>query len=520
MPAPTFANLISGGATTAATSFTTASITPTGSRLIFVVINAYRATGSTQPNVPAVTGNGITYTLVKAQDVDEAGTDRTTLFVFRGMAAAPSTGAVTIDFAGTSIDKISWIIDQSDANVDISSGDGGSAIVAGNINGVISTSTVTTQSCAFTQTMRAGNSCYFANAIQNTDAQTPRASWTELADVTTITTAALETQYFAGTDTAGSSTWTNASRAGSIAIEVTPAAVPAPLAPTQPAKTWQRHFKHRQIPSAAAAAVIATQTLSPAAFDDQDLVGQSTLTASYTLAPAGIVDSEAVGNTALTASYTLSPAGIDGSVTPGQSALSVALAPAGIADGSAVGQATLTPGAVTLSPAGIGTGEVVGQSSVSSAATQTVNPVGAASGQAVGNPTLTTSYTLAPAGVDTVGGVGQATLTPGAVTLAPTGVTSGQAVGFTLLAPAQTLTAYSIPASYAVGQSTLTGNVIIPVPPYTVTSTDTAAAAITATDTRAAQVFGTDQTSATVTSSSSPAAAITATDQATVTVTT
>src|SRR6266498_873641 len=98
MPAPTFASLTSGGSATAGTTRTTASVSPTGNRLILIAINAYVSAGSAQPTITSVVGNGITYTLVRSQDVDTSGTDRTTLFVYRGMAASPSAGTIAITF--------------------------------------------------------------------------------------------------------------------------------------------------------------------------------------------------------------------------------------------------------------------------------------------------------------------------------------------------------------------------------------------------------------------------------------
>lgn len=219
MPAPAFTNLTSGGTASAATSFTTASVAPTGDRLILVSIQAYVGAGSLEPPAPTVRGNTIGYELVAEQQIDTAGTDRATLFVFRGMGAAPATGTILLDFGTFSITKIVWSVDQSDANVAVGS-NGARAIVA--FAGSKSASTVTTQPTNFPQTMGAGNSGFFACGMQGTETQTPRASWTELGDVGTINSCSIETQYIAGTDTAGSSTWVTAVRAGSIVLEVSP----------------------------------------------------------------------------------------------------------------------------------------------------------------------------------------------------------------------------------------------------------------------------------------------------------
>jgi hypothetical protein len=243
-PGPAFAGLTSGGSATAGTTRTTASVTPTANRLILIAINAYVSAGSVNPTITSVVGNGITYELVgTSQDVDTAGTDRTTMFVYRGMSAAPSAGTILITF-GISVNSVTWSVVQSDANVDTSGTNGSGAIVAS--AGSVSASTVTTQPTSFSPAMTPGNSGYFACAIQNTDTQTARAGWTELHNVTTIVTAALETQYIAATDTAGSSTWTNLSRAGSIVVEVLAAAgaaaPPVPLVAPSLAATQASNF--------------------------------------------------------------------------------------------------------------------------------------------------------------------------------------------------------------------------------------------------------------------------------------
>lgn len=226
MPAPTFTNLTGSGASSA-TSFATASISPTGSRLILVSIHAYISTGSAQPAQPTVTGNGITYELVRAQNVDAAGTDRATLFTFRGMAASPSAGAITIDFGAVTMTRCQWSVDQSDANVDTSGTNGSGAVVQ--TTGVTTASGATSGSVNYPVAMTAGNSGFSAWGHQVQEAKTPRASWTELADVTVVTLASVETQYIAATDTAGSASWTTGSRAGGVIVEVKASAGTTPV---------------------------------------------------------------------------------------------------------------------------------------------------------------------------------------------------------------------------------------------------------------------------------------------------
>lgn len=217
---PTITNLTQDGASSN-TVFNTASVSPTGSRLILVSIHAYVSTGSVAPPTPTVVGNGITYTLDGApSDVDTAGVDRARLFLFRGVAASPTSGAITITF-GTSMTRCSWAVDQSDSDIDLSGVNGAGAIAQRNI---VTTAGATSLSASYTPSMRSDSCGYSAWGHQIQEAKTPRTSWTELSDVTAVTLSCIETQMFAGTDSAASASWATSSRAGGIAIEIKKAA--------------------------------------------------------------------------------------------------------------------------------------------------------------------------------------------------------------------------------------------------------------------------------------------------------
>ena len=217
MTAPTFTNLTNGAAA-GATSGVTASVAPTGDRLILVSVHAYLSTGSVQPATPSVTGNGITYTLVQAQNTDDAGTDRATMWVFRGMASSPTSGAITISFGAVSQTRIFWSVDQSDANVNTSGTNGSGAVVQS--TGVTLAVAGTSASVNYPTAMRSSSSGFSAWGHQVQEGKTPRTSWTELADNSSQTLAPLETQYMAATDTAGSVTWATSSRGGGIILEI------------------------------------------------------------------------------------------------------------------------------------------------------------------------------------------------------------------------------------------------------------------------------------------------------------
>jgi hypothetical protein len=219
---PTFTNLTAGGGASA-TSFNTASVSPAGNQLILVSVHLFLSTGSAQPAEPTVTGNGITYAVVATTDVDNAGTDRGTMWVFRGMAASPSSGAITIDCGGVSTTRCVWSVDQSSNDVDTSGANGSGAIVQA--TGLIAAGAGTSHSVNYGAGMTAGNAGFSAWAHQAQEAKTPRGGWSELGDAFPNTLASMETQYINGTDTAGSASWATSVRSGGIVVEVKAAAM-------------------------------------------------------------------------------------------------------------------------------------------------------------------------------------------------------------------------------------------------------------------------------------------------------
>lgn len=124
--------LTSGVDGTDATSYTTASITPGANNLILVDVFTHNA------DTPTLSGNGLTYVLVDSR------VDVFSVFVFRAMGAAPSTGAITIDFGAATQNRCGWIVSQLDT-VDTEGANGSGAVVqsASNAASVVSSLTVT-----------------------------------------------------------------------------------------------------------------------------------------------------------------------------------------------------------------------------------------------------------------------------------------------------------------------------------------------------------------------------------------
>jgi len=119
-------HLTAGGNTVNQTSYTTASITPTANNLVLAWVTNTR--GAT-PATPTLSGNGLTWVRVAtvAWGTIAAPTARTTLF--RAMGAAPTAGAVTINFgAGSTQNGCAWTIEQF-GGVDTSGTNGSGAVV-------------------------------------------------------------------------------------------------------------------------------------------------------------------------------------------------------------------------------------------------------------------------------------------------------------------------------------------------------------------------------------------------------
>lgn len=103
-------NLTSGQDTDGNSSATTASISPTANALILVSL-VIENTSSTNPTDPSLSGNGITWTLVNSSLYDSSSTSRRKVFVFKGLSASPSSGAISITL-GEAEAGVLWSVDQ------------------------------------------------------------------------------------------------------------------------------------------------------------------------------------------------------------------------------------------------------------------------------------------------------------------------------------------------------------------------------------------------------------------------
>ena len=115
------------GSTTASTSFTLTSWTPAANDLVLVGV-MMRTTTIT----PSVSGNGLTFTLVNSRVNDRA---QGAVYVFRGMAASPTTGQITITLTGNAKPAWAQAVRYSGANTGGTNGSGAVDVSSTNSSG-------------------------------------------------------------------------------------------------------------------------------------------------------------------------------------------------------------------------------------------------------------------------------------------------------------------------------------------------------------------------------------------------
>src|SRR5574343_184607 len=202
-------NLTSGSTTTNATSYTTSSVAPAASALLVLCVLTSRAGAS--PPTPTITGNGLTWTLVRRSADFAVAATAGALCVFRAMGAtAPTPGTVLIDFGGVAQAGASWSIDQF---VDVNTGgaDGADAVIQSSTVDSAGVGVTTLTTALSSSLEHSSNLDYVAVGLGGVTATvTQDARFGELADVSFASPAAtMSTAYAIGED-AASPSWTSA----------------------------------------------------------------------------------------------------------------------------------------------------------------------------------------------------------------------------------------------------------------------------------------------------------------------
>lgn len=211
--------LTGGGSTTDATSFATASITPTANRLVLLAV---LSTLASAPNIPTATGNGLTWVTINNVTFNTIGTPRSRLTVLRALGASPSAGAITIDFDGQTQLSCCWSVAEFDG-IDTGGTNGSGAIVQSATNRADSSAAALAVTLAAFGSVN--NATYGAFGSDLNGSFTPGTDFNEIHDVAQATAnQTLQTEWRADNDTSVDATPNTTGDLGGIGIEIKAAA--------------------------------------------------------------------------------------------------------------------------------------------------------------------------------------------------------------------------------------------------------------------------------------------------------
>lgn len=377
-----------------ASSYATASITPTANCLIEATITNRRASAVA---TPTLSGNGLTWVQVDTVDVTAAGVARIT--VFRAMGASPSAGVVTIDFGGsTQINCCHSIVEY--AGVDTSGTNGSGAVV---------------QSKTATGTGTVGTADFdaaFGDAVNNATSDAimfltgggatvaPEAGFTELHDVNAATeNNRLQTAWRLGEDQTPAPTSSASVGWGQIVLEIKAAGGAATVTPAVIAVT-------AALPTPT---VLAAATVAPAVIPASASLPTPTILAAANPTPAVIAAVAALPTPSILAAAKVTPTVIAATVTLPTPTIDVAS-----------GATTVNP-AVIAATVALPTPTVLVQG-----ADQTVTPATIAATAALPTPTILAAVTVTPStiavlvGLPTPTVIGETTVMPATIAITVT----------------------------------------------------------------------------------------------------
>lgn len=304
-PGISIVNKTSGIDNTDATSYTTASITPTSNCLILATVSTRMAAAA--PNEPTASGCGLTWVVVQSVIFDDTGTQKRKT-TFRGMGASPSSGTVTFDFGGQTQTNCVWIIDEA-SGVDTSGTNGSGAIAqsvtaAPHLGGATGTS-ITATLAAFSS---ADNATYGVFTNDGTDfAFTVGSGFTQLAEINDIAsgenTLAMMSEWKSTNDTTVDASLSGVAAAlGGIAIEIVAAATGS-----------------SSVSASASASLSPSASVSPSASASSSVSPSSSV--SRSISPSASVSPSASASRSVSPSASTSPsASVSASTSPSSSA--------------------------------------------------------------------------------------------------------------------------------------------------------------------------------------------------------
>ena len=216
----TVALLTSGSSATDDTAYLTDSILPTANRLIIAA--AASRVSTSPPEICTLSGTGLTW--VEAGTVTGTGASTRRITLFRSMGAAPSSGALTIDFAGNTQIGCAWSVVEF-AGIDTSGTNGSGAVVQTATNNVAAATSLTVTLAAFSSADNATYGSFFCGTNED---QTVGTGFSELHDLgTTAEPLRVFTEWLAGNDTTVDESSATSTGRGGVAIEIKAAAAAA-----------------------------------------------------------------------------------------------------------------------------------------------------------------------------------------------------------------------------------------------------------------------------------------------------
>ncbi len=203
-------NLTTNGNNADATSYATASVSPTASRLILAWFASSHATVA--PNIPTATGNGLTWVVVATR---VQGTRRMTLF--RSMSLGPTSGAITFDLAGQTADGAQWSVAEF-SGINTTGSNGSGAITHKAVNSTSGATSLMATLSTFADTDDATAGAFFHAVNETTNVGSGFTSIGSIAQATPG--ASLRSEFLASNDTTVDASWTTSSAAIGIAVGI------------------------------------------------------------------------------------------------------------------------------------------------------------------------------------------------------------------------------------------------------------------------------------------------------------
>ncbi len=215
------ANLTSGATAIGShTSATTASVTPSANKLLLLSVSS-RTNITADPNIPTITGNGLTWVQVATLLWDATSGSRKRTTIYRALGASPSSGTIVIDLGGQVQTNIIWILDEF-SGMDATGSDGANAIV----QVVSQLGGTTSRSLTMAAFASATNATYGSHVNANGPATATAGTGFTLVKNQTSSDTAGATQFQAVEDTSITLTWNvSAGEYGDIGIEIKEASV-------------------------------------------------------------------------------------------------------------------------------------------------------------------------------------------------------------------------------------------------------------------------------------------------------